>query len=86
MSKKTRLINEDKRVYPIKVRLIKPNPTNQNKVVFNNIELYTYKDTIINDLKEFEKIIPMQKYLIVTSDVIESKSEVIENDEENVNE
>jgi hypothetical protein len=28
----------------------------------------------------------MQKYLIVTSDVIESKSEVIENDEENVNE
>ena len=76
----------DKRVYPIKVRLIKPNPANQDKVVYNNIELYTYKDTIIETVDEFAKIIPMQKYLVIKSDVVESKTEVvedkIENDEE----
>ena len=44
--------NEDKRVYPIKVRLIKPNLANQDKVVYNNIELYTYKDTIIENVDE----------------------------------
>ena len=27
--------SDDKRVYPIKVRLIKPNPANQDKVVYN---------------------------------------------------
>lgn len=70
--------NEDKRVYPIKVRLIKPNPANQNKVVFNNIELYTYKDTVIDSVEEFAKIIPMQKYLVIKSDVVESKEEVVE--------
>lgn len=70
--------NEDKRVYPIKVRLIKSNPTNQDKVVYNNIELYTYKDTVIETVDEFSKIIPMQKYLIVKSDVVESKTEIVE--------
>lgn len=78
MSKKNYKENEDKRVYPIKVRLVKPNPANQNKVVFNNIELYTYKDTVINDIDEFAKIIPMQKYLVIKSDIAESKTEVIE--------
>lgn len=71
-------INEDKRVYPIKVRLIKPNPANRDKVVYNNIELYTYKDTIIENVDEFAKIIPMQKYLVIKSDVVESKAEVVE--------
>ena len=71
-------VNEDKRVYPIKVRLIKPNPANQNKVVLNNIELYTYKDTVIENVEEFAKIIPMQKYLIIKSELKESKSEVKE--------
>ena len=70
--------NEDKRVYPIKVRLIKPNPANQDKVVYNNIELYTYKDTVIENVDEFAKIIPMQKYLVIKSDVVESKAEVVE--------
>ena len=78
--------SDDKRVYTIKVRLIKPNPANQDKVVYNNIELYTYKDTIIETVDEFAKIIPMQKYLVIKSDVVESKTEVvedkIENDEE----
>ena len=79
MSKKTnKTTTEDKRVYPIKVRLIKPNPANQNKVVFNNIELYTYKDTVIKNVDEFAKIIPMQKYLVIKSDIAESKTEVIE--------
>lgn len=70
--------NEDKRVYPIKVRLIKPNPANQDKVVYNNIELYTYKDTVIENVDEFAKIIPMQKYLVIKSDVVESKTEIVE--------
>ncbi len=70
--------NEDKRVYPIKVRLIKPNPANQDKVVYNNIELYTYKDTVIENVDEFAKIIPMQKYLVIKSDVVESNTEVVE--------
>ena len=71
-------INEDKRIYPIKVRLVKPNPANQNKVVLNNIELYTYKDTVIESVEEFAKIIPMQNYLIIKSDVIESNTEIVE--------
>lgn len=70
--------NEDKRVYPIKVRLIKPNLANQDKVVYNNIELYTYKDTVIENVDEFAKIIPMQKYLVIKSDVVESNAEVVE--------
>lgn len=78
MSKKTNKPTEDKRVYPIKVRLIKPNPANQDKVVYNNIELYTYKDTVIENVDEFAKIIPMQKYLVIKSDVVESKTEVVE--------
>ena len=87
MAKKNyKTTNNDKRVYPIKVRLIKPNPANQDKVVYNNVELYTYKDTVIETVDEFAKIIPMQKYLVIKSDVVESKTEVvedkIENDEE----
>ena len=77
------MTSDDKRVYPIKVRLIKPNPANQDKVVYNNIELYTYKDTIIETVDEFAKIIPMQKYLVIKSDVVESKTEVVEDKIEN---
>lgn len=73
---------EDKRVYPIKVRLIKPNPANQDKVVLNDVELYTYKDTIIESVEEFAKIIPMQKYLVIKSDVVESKTEIVEDKNE----
>ena len=83
MSKKTnKTTTEDKRVYPIKVRLIKPNPANQDKVVYNNIELYTYKDTVIENVDEFAKIIPMQKYLVIKSDVVESKTEIVEDKSE----
>lgn len=78
MSKKTNKTIEDKRVYPIKVRLIKPNPANQDKVVLNNIELYTYKDTVIENVDEFAKIIPMQNYLVIKSDIVESNEEVVE--------
>ena len=73
---------EDKRVYPIKVRLIKPNPANQDKVVLNDVELYTYKDTVIESIEEFAKIIPMQKYLVIKSDVVESKTEIVEDKNE----
>ena len=80
---KQKTTSDDKRVYPIKVRLIKPNPANQDKVVYNNIELYTYKDTVIETVDEFAKIIPMQKYLVIKSDVVESKTEVVEDKIEN---
>ncbi len=84
MAKKNyKTTNNDKRVYPIKVRLIKPNPANQDKVVYNNVELYTYKDTVIETVDEFAKIIPMQKYLVIKSDVVESKTEVVEDKIEN---
>lgn len=84
MAKKNyKTTNNDKRVYPIKVRLIKPNPANQDTVVYNNVELYTYKDTVIETVDEFAKIIPMQKYLVIKSDVVESKTEVVEDKIEN---
>lgn len=77
MAKKDKKI-ENNMVYPIKVRLIKPNPANQDRVVYNNIELYTYKDTEIADVETLMKIRPMQKYLIIKSELKESKSEVKE--------
>lgn len=64
----------DNRVYPIKVRLIKPNPTNDDRIMFNDIALYTYKDTIIENAEMLMKIQPLQNYLIIKSDVVESKA------------
>ena len=77
MAKKDKVI-ESNMVYPIKVRLIKPNPANQDRVMFNNIELFTYKDTEIADVETLMKIQPMQKYLVIKSELKESKSEVKE--------
>ena len=77
MAKKDKAI-ESNMVYPIKVRLIKPNPANQDRVIFNNIELFTYKDTEIADVETLMKIQPMQKYLVIKSELKESKSEVKE--------
>lgn len=71
----------DNRVYPIKVRLIKPNPTNDDRIMFNDIALYTYKDTVIENAEMLMKIQPLQNYLIIKSDVVESKAiEVIDED------
>lgn len=64
----------DNRVYPIKVRLIKPNPTNDDRIMFNDIALYTYKDTVIENAEMLMKIQPLQNYLIIKSDVVESKA------------
>ena len=77
MAKKDKVI-ESNMVYPIKVRLIKPNPANQDRVMFNNIELFTYKDTEIADVETLMKIQHMQKYLVIKSELKESKSEVKE--------
>ena len=77
MAKKDKVI-ESNMVYPIKVRLIKPNPANQDRVIFNNIELFTYKDTEIADVETLMKIQPMQNYLVIKSELKESKSEVKE--------
>lgn len=65
-------------IYPIKVRLVKHNPTNQTKVMFNDVALYTYKDTVIEDVETLMKIQPMQKYLIVKAEIKESKEETSE--------
>lgn len=79
MSKKNKIVeNTTNRVFPIKVRLIKPNPANEDKVKFNDVELFTYKDTEIADVETLMKIQPMQRYLIIKSDLKESKSEVKE--------
>ena len=83
MSKKDKFTNNTNdngtnRVFPIKVRLIKPNPANEDKVMFNDIPLYTYKDTEITDMETLMKIQPMQRYLIIKSEIKEAKSEVEE--------
>ena len=83
MGKKNKTIvskSQDKRVYPIKVRLAKPNPMNRNKVVVNDIEICTYKDTIIESAEQFAKIISLQNLLVVKSDVAESNVEVVESE------
>ena len=89
MSKKDKFTNTTNdngtnRVFPIKVRLIKPNPANEDKVKFNDVELFTYKDTEIADVETLMKIQPMQRYLIIKSDLKESKSEVKEENVENI--
>ena len=81
MAKKNKAV-ESNRVYPIKVRLIKPNPANEDKVRFNDIDLYTYKDTEIPNAETFMKLTPMASYLIVKSELKESEVEVIESDSE----
>jgi hypothetical protein len=48
--------------------------------MYNNIELCTYKDTIIPNVETLMKIRPMEKYLIIKSEIEESNSEVIEDE------
>ena len=77
MAKKTNnVVAKDNRVYPIKVRLVKDNPSHESKVMYNNIALYTFKDTIIEDVETLMKIQPLEKYLIIKSDVKESNETV----------
>ena len=80
MGKKTtnKFTSETNRVYPIKVRLAKPNKFNADKIRVNNIDLYTYKDVDIADIDTLNKLQSVQKYLIIKSEVKESKSEVKE--------
>ena len=53
---------------------------NRNKVVVNDIEICTYKDTIIESAEQFAKIISLQNLLVVKSDVAESNVEVVESE------
>ena len=78
MGKKTtkKFTSETNRVYPIKVRLVKPNKFNADKIRVNNIDLYTYKDVDVADIDTLNKLQSVQKYLIIKSEVKESKSEV----------
>lgn len=80
MGKKTtkKFTSETNRVYPIKVRLAKPNKFNADKIRVNNIDLYTYKDVDVADVDTLNKLQSVQKYLIIKSEVKESKSEVKE--------
>lgn len=68
----------DNRVYPITVRLIKPNPLNKDKIICNNVELFTYKDTVIEDVKTLMKIKSVSKYLIIKSNIKEFTNEIKE--------
>jgi hypothetical protein len=68
MSKKTKKINlVEKEFSPIKVRLIKNNPFNLDKIIYKDIELFTYKFVDVNDFKTFIKLKTIEKYLIVES-------------------
>ena len=79
MAKKTKkFTSETNRVYPIKIRLAKPNEFNSDKIRINNIDLYTYKDIDVADIDTLNKLQSVQKYLIIKSEVKESKSEVKE--------
>lgn len=86
MAKKNKKIETaTNRVYPIKVRLAKPNKFNADKIRVNNIDLYTYKDVDVADVDTLNKLQSVQKYLIIKSEVKESKSEVKEESfEENI--
>lgn len=78
MGKKTtkKFTSETNRIYPIKVRLVKPNKFNADKIRVNDIDLYTYKDVDVADIDTLNKLQSVQKYLIIKSEVKESKSEV----------
>ena len=79
MSKKNKTVKTtDNRIYPIKVRLAKPNSLKQDKVVYRGIELFTFKDVEIKSVEELMKIQPLGNNLIIKSEVKESKSEVVE--------
>ena len=79
MGKKSKAIKaSDNRIYPIKVRLVKPNQWKQDKIVCNGIELFTFKDVEIKSVNELMKIQSLGNNLIIKSKIKESKSEVIE--------
>lgn len=79
MAKKNKKIETaTNRVYPIKVRLAKPNKFNADKIKVNNIDLYTFKDVEIADVDTLNKLHSVQKYLVIKSELKESKSEVKE--------
>ena len=86
MAKKNKKIETaTNRVYPIKVRLAKPNKFNADKIRVNNIDLYTFKDVEIADVDTLNKLHSVQKYLVIKSELKESKSEVKEDTfEENI--
>lgn len=86
MAKKNKKIETaTNRVYPIKVRLAKPNKFNADKIRVNNIDLYTFKDVEIADVDTLNKLHSVQKYLVIKSELKESKSEVKEETfEENI--
>ena len=86
MAKKNKKIETaTNRVYPIKVRLAKPNKFNVDKIRVNNIDLYTFKDVEIADVDTLNKLHSVQKYLVIKSELKESKSEVKEETfEENI--
>ena len=86
MAKKNKKIETaTNRVYPIKVRLAKPNKFNADKIIVNNIDLYTFKDVEIADVDTLNKLHSVQKYLVIKSELKESKSEVKEETfEENI--
>lgn len=63
MGRKKKIFGVKKRNYPLKVRLVKSNFMNKDSLVYNDIVLYSYKDTVINDEKMFLRLNNLIKYL-----------------------
>ena len=63
MARKKKILNVRKRSYPLKVRLVKSNFMNKDKMVYNDIVLYSYKDVAIDDEKTFLKLNGIIKHL-----------------------
>ena len=72
MRKKKFVKCDDKRKFPLKVRLKKGNSFGQDKIIYNDIALYTFADTIINNVDELMKIQPLSKDLIMKLIVVKN--------------
>lgn len=87
MAKKNKKIETTtNRVYPIKVRLAKPNKFNVEKIKISDVELFTYKDVEIDSIEMLNKLHSVQKYLVIKSELKECKSEVKEEINEEISE
>ena len=86
MAKNKKIETTTNRVYPIKVRLVKPNEFNSDKIKINDIEIFTYKDVEIANVEMLNKLHSVQKYLVIKSELKECKSEVKEESFEEISE
>lgn len=65
MRKKRFVKCNDKRKFPIKVRLKKDNDFGKDKIMYNDMQLCTFADTLIENVDELMKIQPLAKNLVM---------------------